>query len=213
MAIQNLEQPAAHQRSAAVTAKGLTSEEAAVRLAQYGPNDPAPPKHRSAILDFLRLFLNPLVLILLIAAISSIFLGEVTDAGIIITIVVLSNILDFTQARKSQIAMEKLQQRVAPTATILRDGKWYELPRIDVVPGDVARVSAGDLVPADARLLDSRDLYIQQAALTGESLPVEKQARGEEVSNRPDAENMVFLGTSVVSGTSCAMRTRNCCGI
>jgi len=84
---------------------------------------------------------------------------------------------------------------------VLRDGKWRELRRSDVAPGDVVRLSAGDLVPGDARLLESRDLYIQQAALTGESLPVEKQARGEEVSTRPDAENMVFLGTSVVSGT------------
>lgn len=185
--------------------KGLTYQEAAARLDQYGPNDPAPRKRRSAILEFLRLFLNPLVLILLIAAISSIFLGEGTGAGIIIAIVVLSNVLDFSQSHKSHKAMEQLQQRVAPTATVLRDGSWQEIRRTNLVPGDVVRLSAGDLVPADARLLESRDLYIQQAALTGESLPVEKQARGEEVSTRPDAENMVFLGTSVVSGTATAL--------
>ena len=181
---------------------GLTSQEAAARLKEFGPNDPAPPQRRSAILDFVRLFLNPLVLILVIAATVSIFLGEVTDAGIIIAIVVLSNTLDFTQTRKSQTAMEQLRQRVAPTATVLRDGKWQELRCVDIVPGDVVRLSAGDLVPADARLLESRDLYIQQAALTGESLPVEKQARGGGVSTKADAENMVFLGTSVVSGTA-----------
>ena len=88
---------------------------------------------------------------------------------------------------------------------MLRDGKWRELRRSDVVPGDVVRLSAGDLVPADARLLESRDLFILQASLTGESLPVEKQARGEEVSTKPDAENMVFMGTSVVSGTASAL--------
>jgi Mg2+-importing ATPase len=191
--------------NSAAAAKGLTSQEAGARLNQFGPNDPSPPKRHSAIFDLLRLFLNPLVLILLIAAVISIFLGEATDARIIITIVLLSTALDFTQTRRSQQAIEQLRQQVAPTATVLRDGKWQEIRRSDVVPGDVVRLSAGDLVPADSRLLESRDLYIQQAALTGESLPVEKQAHGEEVSTRPDAENMVFLGTSVVSGTANAL--------
>ena len=200
-----LAEPVVGTSGAPAVAAGLTSQEAAARLTRFGPNDPAPSKRRSAILEFLRLFLNPLVLILLIAAAISISLGEVTDAGIIIAIVVLSNTLDFTQTHKSQRAMEQLRQRVAPTATVLRDGNWQELRCVDIVPGDVVRLSAGDLVPADARLVESRDLYIQQAALTGESLPVEKQARGEEVSSRPDAENMVFLGTSVVSGTATAL--------
>jgi len=187
------------------TMSGLTSDEAAKRLAQYGPNEPAPPRRAPPVLDFIRLFLNPLVLILLIAAVSSIFLGDATDAGIILVIVLLSNILDFTQTHKSQRAVEQLQQRVAPTATVLRDGRWQEIRRIMVVPGDIVQLAAGDLVPADARLLESRDLYIQQAALTGESLPVEKQAAGEQVSTKPDAKNMVFLGTSVVSGTASAL--------
>jgi len=204
MALPNLTEPVIPVASSPV-AGGLSSQEGAARLDQFGPNDPAPHKRHSAIVDFLRLFLNPLVLILLIAAAISISLGEATDAGIIIAIVVLSNTLDFTQTHKSQRAMEQLRQRVAPTATVLRDGKWQELPCVDIVPGDVVRLSAGDLVPADARLVESRDLYIQQAALTGESLPVEKQARGEAVSTKPDAENMVFLGTSVVSGTAKAL--------
>ena len=184
---------------------GLTSEEAAGRLEQYGPNDPAPAQRHSPVLEFIRLFLNPLVLILLMAAGCSIFLGDVTDAGIILFIILLSNILDFVQTHKSQTAVEQLQQRVAPTATVLRDGQWQEIRRINVVPDDVVRLAAGDLVPADARLLEARDLYIQQSALTGESMPAEKQAHGEEVSTRPDAENMVFLGTSVVSGTASAL--------
>jgi Mg2+-importing ATPase len=190
---------------ASTASPGLTSQEAEARLALFGPNDPSPRKRNSAVLNFLRLFFHPLVLILLIAAGISIFLGEVTDAGIIIAIVALSNTLDFIQTRKSQEAMEELRQRVAPTATVRRDGKWQEIRTADIVPGDAVRLSAGDLVPADARLVESRDLYIQQAALTGESLPVEKQAHGEEVSKKPDAENMVFLGTSVVSGTAQAL--------
>jgi Mg2+-importing ATPase len=204
MSIPNETQAAAQAVSSSAAANGLTSQEAAARLSQFGPNDPAPPKRQSAVLDFLRLFLNPLVLILLIAAAVSAFLGEAVDAAIIAVIVLLSTVLDFTQNYKSQRAIEQLRQQVAPTATVLRDGKWRELRRSDVVPGDVVRLSAGNLVPADARLLESRDLFILQASLTGESLPVEKQARGEEVSTKPDAENMVFMGTSVVSGTASA---------
>jgi len=204
----------AHQRRSPVTlealaeapvAAGLSSRIAEERLAQYGPNDPAPRKRRSALLEFLRLFLNPLVVVLLIAASASAVLGETTDAGIIIAIVIVSNVLDFGQTRRSRRAIEQLQAQVRPTATVLRDGRWVDIPRAQLVPGDVVRLSAGDMVPADARLLESRDLYVQQAALTGESLPVEKQARGDEVSTRPDAENMVFLGTSVVSGTARAL--------
>jgi P-type Mg2+ transporter len=183
---------------------GLTSQEAARKLQEVGPNDPAPPHRRSALLDFLRLFFNPLVLVLLIAASISAFLGEKVDAGIIIAIVLLSVVIDFGQTYRSTRAIEQLQRRVAPTATVLRDGQWREIQRTDVVPGDIVRLSAGDLVPADARLLVSRDLYIQQAALTGESLPVEKEAKGTEPSTRPDAPNMVFLGTSVVSGSATA---------
>jgi Mg2+-importing ATPase len=189
----------------ASVAAGLTSGAAAERLARYGPNDPAPKKRHSRLVEFLRLFLNPLVIVLVIAAIASAVLGDVTDAGIIIAIVVVSTVLDYGQTRRSQQAVEQLQAQVTPKATVLRDGQWLDIPRAQVVPGDVVRLSAGDMVPADARLLESRDLYVQQAALTGESLPAEKQARGDEVSTRPDAENMVFLGTSIVSGVARAL--------
>jgi len=192
-------------KTEASLASGLTSETAAERLIQFGPNDPSPRKRRSAVADFLRLFSNPLVLVLLIAAAASAALGQVTDAAIILAILILSNTLDFAQTRRSQKAVEQLQAQVAPKATVLRDGQWVDIPCAEVVPGDVVRLSAGDMVPADARLLESRDLYVQQAALTGESLPAEKQARGDAISTRPEAENMVFLGTSVVSGTAKAL--------
>ena len=185
--------------------EGLSSQEAAERLRQLGPNDPAPPRRSSALLDLLRLFLNPLVLVLLVAASVSAFLGEAVDAGIIITIVLLSVGVDFAQTYRSNRAVEQLRQRVAPTATVRRDGQWREIHRADIVPGDLVRLCAGDMVPADVRLLTSRDLYVQQGALTGESLPVEKQATGSEVSTRADAINMAFLGTSVVSGSATAL--------
>src|SRR5271165_1963757 len=110
MSTQNLAQPTAQAVGSPAAANGLTSQEAGVRLQQFGPNDPAPPKRHSAVLDFLRLFLNPLVLILLIAAVSSVFLGDAADAGIIFSIVLLSNVLDFTQTHTSQKAIKQLQQ-------------------------------------------------------------------------------------------------------
>jgi Mg2+-importing ATPase len=194
--------------TATEAAAGLASAEAAERLERFGPNDPAPRLRRSPVLIFLQLFANPLVLVLLFAALSSAVLGDVTDAVIIIVIVGLSNILSFIQSRRSQVAIERLQARVAPQATVLRDGQWREIRRLEVVPGDVLRLSAGDLVPADARLLESHDLYVQQGALTGESLPVEKEARGASISDAPDAANMVFLGTSIVSGAARALVIR-----
>jgi Mg2+-importing ATPase len=183
---------------------GLTPQEAEARLAQFGPNEPAATQHHSFLFDFLHAFSNPLVLILVIAAITSGFMGEAVDAAIIGVIVLLSAAIDVAQTYRSQRAMERLRDRVAPTASVLRNGEWKEIRRHDVVPGDIVRLSAGDLVPADARLLVARDLYVQQAALTGESLPCEKEATGEPASAKAEARNMVFLGTSVVSGTATA---------
>lgn len=189
--------------------QGLTSEEARKRQEKYGPNDTTGVKRISAVVQFLRLFLNPLVAILLFAGLVSAILGDWINASIIVTIVVLSNILNFVQTYQSQNAVEKLRTSVAPTATVLRDGTWTELPRRDLVPGDMIRLAAGDLVPADARLVQSTDLHVQQAALTGESLPVDKNADDLDAPTESfaDAHNGVFLGTSVVSGTGTALTT------
>jgi P-type Mg2+ transporter len=184
--------------------KGLTAQEAEARLSEFGPNEPAEAKHGSFLSDLWHALTNPLVLILVIAATVSAFLGERTDAAIIAAIVLLSITIDLLQAYRSQNAVEKLRAQVAPTATVLRDGEWKELPRREVVPADLVRLSAGDLIPADARLLKARDLYVLQGALTGESLPVDKEATAEPASNKAEARNMVFLGTSVVSGTATA---------
>ena len=135
-------------------------------------------------------------------------LGEVLNAAIIITMVLLSVALNFIQTYRSQKAVDSIRKEVAPTATALRDENWTEIPRREVVPGDVIRLAAGNMVPADSELLETRDLHVQQAALTGESLPVEKTATAE--GGRPDAEtdsHKVFLGTSVVSGTVTAIVT------
>jgi len=187
---------------------GLSSEEASRRLADYGPNDPVSSARRSSIVSFLLLFLNPLAVVLLIAAGFSAFLGQIADAAIIVTMVLLGIIVNFIQTYRSQRAIETLRQLVRTTASVLRDGVWQEMPRREVVPGDIVRLAAGDLVPADALLLESKDLYVQQSSLTGESLPVEKEvAPGELALEKPDASYMVFLGTSVVSGSAVATVT------
>jgi P-type Mg2+ transporter len=188
---------------------GLTTDEARKRLKESGPNEPTAMK-RGATLQQLMVFLaNPLVLILLVASIITAILGEILNASIIITMIILSVALNFFQTFRSQRAVERLRAGVALTSTVLRDGAWAELPRRALVPGDVIRLSAGDLVPADARLIDSNALHVQQAALTGESMPAEKRAHelSTTPSNAADAENQVFLGTSVVSGTATALIT------
>jgi len=178
-----------------------------VRLSQYGPNEPAPVKHGAAILELLLLFVNPLVVILLIASLVSFILGDAADAAIILVMVLLGVSINFVQTYRSQQAINKLREKVTPTATVLRDGTWQEINRREVVPGDLVRIGAGDLIPGDGRLIESRDLYVQQAALTGESLPAEKDARAGkgDAAGSADSPNLVFLGTSVVSGTGTAV--------
>ncbi|GCE11606.1 magnesium-translocating P-type ATPase [Tengunoibacter tsumagoiensis] len=189
--------------------QGLTGIQASKHLKKYGLNDMSGLKHTAPLLHFLHLFLNPLIAILLIASIVSAILGDAVDAGIIIIIVLLSNVLNFIQTSRSQNAVEKLRADVAPTASVLRDGKWLELARREVVPGDIVRLTAGDMVPADARLIQATDLHVQQAALTGESFPVDKRAVdvSDTTENFANAPNCVFLGTSVVSGLGIALVT------
>jgi len=187
--------------------QGLDAAEARARLAVVGPNEPAGHRRSAALRELLTLLANPLVIILLLASLASAALGEEINAAIIVVMVALSVVLNFVQSYRSQRAAERLREEVAPTASALRDGHWMELPRRELVPGDVIRLSAGDRVPADARLIETRDLHLQEAALTGESLPVEKTAGDLPAGHHSvaDARNAVFLGTSVVSGTAVAV--------
>jgi P-type Mg2+ transporter len=148
---------------------------------------------------------NPLVLILLAASAVAAAVGQFVNAGIIVTMVLLSLVLNLAQTHRSRRAAEKLRERVAVTATVLRDGVWTPVPRREVVPGDVILLSAGDLVPADARLLEARGLHMHEAALTGESLPAEK--RIAQTGEGGHAADQIYLGTSVVSGSGRAVVT------
>jgi P-type Mg2+ transporter len=153
---------------------GLSSQVARAKLLEFGPNELSSSKPRPVVLQLLGYFTQPLMAILLIAAVISGISGDWLNASIIVLIVVGSIALDFVQTRRSQVAAEGLRVQVAPTAMVKRDGAWLEVARGNLVPGDVIRLSAGALVPADARLLSASDLHVQQSALTGESMPVEK---------------------------------------
>ncbi len=181
-------------------ANGLSASEAARRLIQYGPNDPVKKQERSRFVQFLLLFAQPLIAILLVASAVSAFVGEAVNAAIILVMVLLGIILNFIQTSRSQNAAEALKREVSLTATVRRDGNWAEVPRREVVPGDLVRLSAGDLVPADARLVETHGLHVSESALTGESLPVEKT-----VNDADPRQSTVFLGTSVISGTATAI--------
>ena len=190
-------------------AAGLDAAAAAARLARFGPNDAAAEKRRPLLLQFLARFGNPLVVILLLASGLSAAAGDVASFVIIATIVLLSIGFDFVQETRAQDAVAALRRSVAVQAKVRRDGGCVSLPIDRLVPGDVVELIAGDLVPADARLLESRDLYVNEALLTGEPYPAEKQAGdGVAAAEAAGAPNAVFAGTSVVSGTAAILVCR-----
>ena len=198
-----MSEPADIQKDAGA---GLGTTEALQRLVEYGPNEPVSSRRTSGLVQILFLFINPLAIILLVASAISAAVGEVLNASIIALMVLLSAALNFFQTYRSQRAVERIRKEVAPTASVLRDGNWTEIPGRELVPDDVIKLTAGDLVPADAWLFKVRDLHVQQAALTGESLPVEKEAIDlQAISQDTSDDHKVFLGTSVVSGTGTAL--------
>jgi Mg2+-importing ATPase len=189
------------------TGNGLGAADAAARLARDGPNEPLERGERESILA---LVADPLTLVLLFASIVAAIAGEIANAVMIDVLVLLSATLNLAQTWRSRHAAERLREQVAPTAIVIRDGAAREIPRRDVVAGDIVTLAAGDVVPADAVLIEGRDLHLHQATLTGESLPVEKEATGwgELEPRDAGAPYAVFLGTSVTSGIGRAVVVR-----
>jgi P-type Mg2+ transporter len=183
---------------------GLTTAQAEQSRLQYGPNSFRAQAAHALVWQFLSRFKNPLVVVLLIASGVSALTGEVTNFVIISVIVLLSVSLDFVQEFRANAAADKLRQSVSVRATVLRDGQAVSIPLHEVVPGDVALLSAGDLVPADALVLQAKDFFVNQSLLTGEAFPVEKHAGqvGPQDSQIQDASNAVFMGTSVIGGSA-----------
>ncbi len=182
--------------------EGLTSAKVEARRRVHGPNSLASESRYAALLAFLRLFANPLVVILLAASAISLALGNSASGVIIISMVLLSVLLNFFMEFQARHAAAEIQKQVAITAAVLRDGREIEIPIAGIVPGDIVRLNAGDLIPADGRILSAKDLRVRESSLTGESLAVEKTAADlpNAVHSLADATNSLFLGTSVQTG-------------
>lgn len=192
------------------TASGLSQQEARLRGVRFGPNTLRDHAGRPLPLQYLGHFKNPLVMVLLAASAISALTGEIAGSVIIWAIVLMSVTLDFVQEYRAGRAAEQLKKSVAVRATVLRDGKAREIRTDRLVPGDVVLLTAGDLIPADCRLLEAKDFFINQTLLTGESYPVEKHAfeLPAAASDIDEAENAVFMGASVISGMAKALVCR-----
>ncbi len=186
---------------------GLTSEQAAGRLSEFGPNSVATGGRRSIIVDLLHRCKNPLVIQLLVIAIVFYLTDDPFSASIVGGMVFLSVFLSYFQESRSSRAVEKLQKMVKTTVTVLRDGKEVEILLEEVVPGDVVVLAAGSLIPADLRILTAKDFFVTQSALTGESMPVEKGPDSNQAAGRAPFEftNACFMGSNVLSGSSRAV--------
>ncbi len=188
---------------------GISQSEAESRLKRYGLNNLKEKKRTSPFGLLLSQFKSPLVLILIFASIISAFVGEFTDAVIILAVVLGSTTLGFVQEYRAGNAVEKLQKQVTIKTTVLRDSQSQLLPSEQVVPGDVVMLSAGSLIPADGIVLETKDFFVNQAVLTGETFPTEKMP-GVVPAKASLAEriNSVFMGTSVRSGTARVLITQ-----
>lgn len=188
------------------TTSGLSRQDAKQRLSKYGANSLKQTRKSSAFILLLNQFKSPIILILIFAAVLSIFLQDRLDAIIILTIVLISGLLGFWQERGASNAVEKLLALVKVKATVLRDGQSQEIPTEEVVLGDIIMLCAGKNIPGDCLVLDSKDLSVNEAALTGETYPVDKLngvLPAETGLNR--RTNSLYMGTNVISGTGKAV--------
>ncbi|MEG3940221.1 magnesium-translocating P-type ATPase [Microcoleus sp. S36b_A3] len=188
------------------TPAGLSSQDAQQHLSEYGANSLKQKQQSNSLTLLLNQFKSPIILILIFAAVLSIFLKDAADAIIILAIVLISGLLGFWQERGATNAVEKLLALVQVKATVLRDGKSQEIPNEEVVPGDIVLLNAGDSIPGDCLILESKDLSVNEAALTGETYPADKLSgvlpAETDLGKRT---NILYMGTNVISGTGKAV--------
>jgi len=191
-----------------VTAKGLTDTEAKKRLSSYGANSLKPQNRSDAFTLLISQFKSPIILILIFATGLSLFLKNIVDASIIFSIVLVSGLLGFWQEYSASNAVAKLLAIVQIKVAVLRDGKEKEIPIEEIVPGDVVILNAGDIVPGDCLIIESKDLFVDEAMLTGETFPVEKDIAVLPADTAlAQRANTVWMGTHIVSGTAKAVVT------
>jgi Ca2+-transporting ATPase len=184
---------------------GLDAAEAESRLAQHGPNELPRKKKVPSVVLFIRQFLSPLIYVLLGAVAVSAAVGHYIDAGVIAGVLLINAVIGYVQESRSERAMEALLELTAPRAKVLRGSEVHLVPAREVVPGDIVRLEAGDRVPADARLLESSNLGVDESMLTGESVAVEKRSHPLDGDvTLADRVNMVHTGTVVTSGRATA---------
>ncbi|MCC6819471.1 MAG: magnesium-translocating P-type ATPase [Verrucomicrobia subdivision 3 bacterium] len=191
-------------QQARTSANGLSTEVAAKILAEVGPNRVGIGQRHSVLRDLLHRCRNPLVIQLIIIATVSYIMGDLRSTVVVGGMVFLSVFVSYIQEARSSKAVEKLQKMVKTTVTVLRDGKAAEAPLEGIVPGDVVLLAAGSLIPADLRVLSAKDFFVSQSALTGESMPVEKNAEANQPAGRGLIEftNACFMGSNVLSGSA-----------
>ncbi|MEK7688788.1 MAG: HAD-IC family P-type ATPase, partial [Deltaproteobacteria bacterium] len=182
--------------------QGLSSEDAQKKLEEYGPNELLEKKKKTPLAMFLDQFKDFMIIVLIAAAIIAGVLGEAADTIAIVVIVVLNAILGFVQEYRAEKAMAALKKMAAQFATVIRDSKLINIPASEIAPGDVIVLEAGKIVPADMRLIEAVQLKIEEAALTGESVPVEKSTKALHDKELPigDRKNMAYKGTVVSYG-------------
>jgi Mg2+-importing ATPase len=188
------------------TCDGLNEVEAKARYIEYGANTLRKKDDTGIFLLFVSQFKSPIIIILILAAAISVFVGDRTNALIIFVIIFISGLLSFWQERGAKHAVEELLAIVQIKSTVLRDGKPVDIPTEDIVPGDVVNLNAGDIIPGDSYVLEEQDLFVMEAALTGETYPVEKIAAilpGDTALSK--RTNCLWMGTHVVSGTAKAL--------
>ncbi len=192
--------------SLSCTEKGLSQSSAETRLKQYGHNTFKANSKSTFIILFLSQFKSPITLLLIGAALLSMFLGDFSDAIIILIIILISSALGFWQEKGAANAVNELLKMVQIRCHLVRDGKGTELPVENTVPGDVVILTAGDVIPGDSLILDSKELFVDEAAFTGETFPVEKNA-GIVEADAPLAKrsNALFMGSHVISGKATAL--------
>ncbi|MDQ2102959.1 cation-transporting P-type ATPase [Azospirillum isscasi] len=180
---------------------GLTPDEAADRLRRYGPNRLTPPPRRSALMRFLAQFDNLLIYVLIAAGVVTVLLGEFVDAAVIAGVVLINAAIGYVQEGKAEQALDAIRNMLSPHAVVLRGGRQVTVPAEELVPGDRVLLASGDKVPADLRLVRVKGLRVQEAALTGESVPVAKSADAV-APDAPLAERggMAYSGTLVAQG-------------
>ena len=200
-------EPATLLQELASRLEGLSQAEAEARLKQVGPNEIAREKRQSPLRRLLDNVKDPLVILLLALGVISFLTGDLRAMVVIFVMVVLGVVLRFFQELRADHAAEQLKAMVSNTATVVRGGAEAEMPLKLLVPGDIIHLAAGDMVPADVRLLTAKDLFLNQAALTGEALPVERKAGPPpaDVENPLDLPNLCFLGSNVESGAATAV--------